>query len=152
MGSHWRHRSGNTWSAVTDSFAWGVYLICTHCLKIWTHLLFYALLHRGLFYKRPMSWKTGVKLPCLHRVVLGDSNNIWKNKVHYQVWLSYRGSRTPVWPWYSPKCLLEQFQFTLNELYAYLYIHMLGVHSFLPSHANITLAWNTYQQKKKQLL
>ena len=26
MGSHWRHRSGNSWSAVTGSFAWGVYL------------------------------------------------------------------------------------------------------------------------------
>ena len=26
MGSHWRHRLGNSWSAVTGSFTWGVYL------------------------------------------------------------------------------------------------------------------------------
>ena len=25
-GSHWRHRLGNSWSAVTGSFTWGVYL------------------------------------------------------------------------------------------------------------------------------
>ena len=55
MGFQWRHRSGNTWSAVTDSFNWGgVHLICTRRLEIWTHLLFYALLHRGLFYERPI--------------------------------------------------------------------------------------------------
>ena len=26
MGSNWRHRWGNSWSGVTGSFAWGVYL------------------------------------------------------------------------------------------------------------------------------
>ena len=26
MGSHWRHRLGNSWSVVIGSFAWGVYL------------------------------------------------------------------------------------------------------------------------------
>ena len=41
MGSHWRHRSANTWSAVTDSFMWGVSLSeGTPHLKIWTHFRF----------------------------------------------------------------------------------------------------------------
>ena len=36
MGSHWRHRSATTWSPVTDSLKWGVYLIsaCTSSDKL----------------------------------------------------------------------------------------------------------------------
>ena len=96
MGSHWRHRSGNTWSAVTDSFAWGVYLICTHHLKIWTHLLFYALLHRGLFYKRP------IKL--LQLKILGVSHLFyiqWESAVTAIVYMKWN-STTGIVTQYTP--------------------------------------------------
>ena len=90
MDSHWRHRWGNSWSAVTGSFMGGISEsehfiwkyelisdVCVHFilftssdnyggyiwqliwalhLKTWTHLPFYALLHRKSFcitYKRP---------------------------------------------------------------------------------------------------
>ena len=50
----------------TRCLYWGVHL---H-LKIWTHFAFYALLHRGLFYKRPTST---------------DIDADWESKMEYDV-------------------------------------------------------------------
>ena len=52
MGSHWWHRSAKTSSPVTGSFMRGYVweLIWVLHLKIWTHLPFYALLHRRSFH------------------------------------------------------------------------------------------------------
>ena len=45
MGSHWRHRWGNSWSAVTGSFMGGYIWIWTLHLKIWTHIWCPCALH-----------------------------------------------------------------------------------------------------------
>ena len=50
MGSHWRHISDNTWSAVTDSFTrWGISSEGTPRLKMWTHFGFDSCFMEGLF-------------------------------------------------------------------------------------------------------
>ena len=55
MGSHYRHVSPNQWSDVHDSFKWGghqpkkVRLPNLNSFQVW------LLLHRGLFYERPIN-------------------------------------------------------------------------------------------------